>query len=126
MEEYELKQWIAEVKFLKAYYHYWLLRMYGPIPLISENLIISAGVETVQVKREPVDVCFDYIVQLLDEASPYLPVEHMNEYDARGRITRVILLAVTAKLSTDSASPLFNGNADYANFKYKEGPVLFT
>ncbi|HEY9560437.1 MAG TPA: RagB/SusD family nutrient uptake outer membrane protein, partial [Anseongella sp.] len=125
MEEYELKQWIAEVKFLKAYYHYWLLRMYGPIPLIRENLSISAGVETVQVKREPVDVCFDYIVQLLDEAAPDLPVENMNENDERGRITRVILLAVKAKVLTEAASPLFNGNADYANFKDKEGQVLF-
>ncbi|RZK57618.1 MAG: RagB/SusD family nutrient uptake outer membrane protein, partial [Pedobacter sp.] len=29
----EKKRWIAETKFLKAYYHYVLFKMYGPIPL---------------------------------------------------------------------------------------------
>ena len=31
MTHVEKDRWIAEVKFLKAYYHYWLVRMYGPI-----------------------------------------------------------------------------------------------
>ena len=74
----EKKRWIAEVKFLKAYYHYWLLRMYGPIPLIKVNLPVSASVEEVQVKRQPVDECFDYIVSLLDEACADLPVSFLN------------------------------------------------
>ena len=62
IDSMERKRWIAEVKFLKAYYHYWLVRMYGPIPLIRENLPISASIEAVQAKREPVDDCFNYIV----------------------------------------------------------------
>lgn len=58
----EKDRWIAEVKFLKAYYHFFLLRMYGPIPIIRENLPIHAGIEEVQVFREPVDEVVDYIV----------------------------------------------------------------
>ncbi|MDR3246984.1 MAG: RagB/SusD family nutrient uptake outer membrane protein, partial [Prevotellaceae bacterium] len=38
----ERDRWIAEVKFLKAFYHFWLFRMYGPIPLIKESLSISS------------------------------------------------------------------------------------
>src|SRR5690606_9785115 len=38
MDQSEKDRWIAEVKFLKAYYHFYLIRMYGPIPLIRENL----------------------------------------------------------------------------------------
>src|SRR3546814_4717985 len=68
---------------------------------------------------------FEYIGQLVDWAGPGLPVVDLNENDERGRITRVILLAVKAKVLTEAASPLFNGNADYANFKDKEGQVLF-
>ena len=34
--EYERKRWIAEVKFLKAYYHYWLVSLYGPAPSSTE------------------------------------------------------------------------------------------
>lgn len=36
-------RWIAEAKFLKAYYHYYLLRMYGPIPIVDRNLPVSAS-----------------------------------------------------------------------------------
>src|SRR3546814_1488225 len=51
MEEEEKRRWAAEVKFLKAYYHFYSLRMYGPVPLIKENLPISTGPESVQVSR---------------------------------------------------------------------------
>lgn len=61
----ERDQWIAEVKFLKAYYHFWLLRMYGPVPIIDNNLGISATTEEVQRFREPVDEVVAYIVKPL-------------------------------------------------------------
>ncbi len=32
MDDYEKVRWAAEVKFLKAYYHYFPVRMHGPIP----------------------------------------------------------------------------------------------
>src|SRR5690606_18091715 len=97
LQEYEKKRWVAEVKFLKAYYHYWLLRMYGPIPLIKENLPISAGVAEVQIYREPVDDCFDYIVSLLNEAVPDLPLIIDNEATENGRATQPMALAIKAK-----------------------------
>ena len=125
MLEYEKKRWIAEVKFLKAYYHYYLLRMYGPIPLIRENLPVSASVEEVKVKREPVDVCFDYVVNLLNEAVPDLPLKLQNEASEAGRITLPIALAVKAKVLVEAASPLFNGNTDYASFMNKDGVPYF-
>src|SRR3546814_6224044 len=82
MDDMEKDRWKAEAKFLKAYYHFWLLRLYGPIPVIRENIPISAGPEDVKVVREPVDAVVDYIVQLLDEAAPALPErseEHTSE-----------------------------------------------
>src|SRR3546814_18733723 len=64
MDDMEKDRWKAEAKFLKAYYHFWLLRLYGPIPVIRENIPISAGPEDVKVVREPVDAVVDYIVQI--------------------------------------------------------------
>ena len=121
----EKKRWIAEVKFLKAYYHYWLLRMYGPIPLIKVNLPVSASVEEVQVKRQPVDDCFDYIVSLLDEACADLPVKLPKLTTEMGRATQPIALSVKAKVLVEAASPLFNGNEDYLNFKDNDGIPYF-
>ena len=43
--EYERKRWIAEVKFLKAYYHYWLVSLYGPVAIVDRNLDISTPTE---------------------------------------------------------------------------------
>lgn len=122
---FEVKRWKAEVKFLKAYYHYLLLRMYGPIPLIKENLPISASVEKVKVLREPVDDCFEYIISLLDEAIPDLPLILENERTEAGRATSPIASAVKAKILVEAASPLFNGNTDYASFKRKSDGVQY-
>lgn len=125
LQDYEKKRWVAEVKFLKAYYHYWLLRMYGPIPLIKTNLPVSAGVEEVKVYRQPVDDCFDYIASLLNEAVPDLPLIIDNEATENGRASQPIALALKAKILVEAASPLFNGNTDYASFKRNDGVQYF-
>jgi hypothetical protein len=125
LPQFERNRWIAEVKFLKAYYHFYLLRMYGPIPLIKDNLAIDAGTEEVRVKREPVDACFQYITSLLDEATPDLPRTIQDPAQSLGRITQLISLTLKAEILTTQASPLFNGNRDYASFKDKDGVNLF-
>lgn len=125
MEPEERTRWIAEVKFLKAYYHFWLFRMYGAIPIIKENLPISAGVDEVKVLRVPVDDCVDYIVQLLDESAPNLPDKINFETTELGRITKPICLSVKALVLVTAASPLFNGNPDYAGIVNKDGSALF-
>lgn len=118
-------RWIAEAKFLKAYYHYYLLRMYGPIPIVDRNLPVSASPEEVQVKRQPFDVCVQYIVDLLDECNPDLPAVITNRQSELGRITKPINRAVKAQVLLLAASPLFNGNSDFANFRDKDGQLLF-
>lgn len=123
--EYERKRWIAEVKFLKAYYHYYLVRMYGPIVLIKENLPVSATPDEVRVPRSPVDECFEYIVQLIEEAEPSLPAKIDSEISELGRITKAIALSLKAKVLVTAASPLFNGNTDYTGFANKDGTLLF-
>ncbi|ANI89086.1 carbohydrate-binding protein SusD [Arachidicoccus ginsenosidimutans] len=121
----ERKRWIAEAKFLKAYYHYILLRMYGPIPITDKNIDVSAEPEDVKVKRQTFDSCVNYIANLLDTAAAGLPAIISNQTTELGRATSVIAKAVKAKLLVLAASPLFNGNPDYANFKNSDGTNLF-
>lgn len=125
MDQFEKDRWAAEAKFLKAYYHFTLLQMYGPIPIIRENLPISATKEEVSVFREPVDEVFDYIVQILDEAIPYLPLTIQQLVMEQGRITQPIALALKAKVLVTAASPLFNGNTEYKTMVDKRGIQLF-
>ena len=126
LSAFEKKRWIAETKFLKAYYHYYLFRMYGPIPLIRTNLPITSSADEVKVKREPVDSVVNYIVSLLDEAAPDLPSVIESQVKELGRITKLIALSVKAEVLTTAASPLFNGNPDYAGVKDKDGVSLFS
>jgi hypothetical protein len=124
--ESEKKRWIAETKFLKAYYHFYLFRMYGPIPITDVNLPINSSIEETRVKRKPVDSVVNYMVRLIDEATPDLPNQISNQAQELGRITRLIALSVKAQILVTAASPLFNGNSDYAGFRNKDGQPLFS
>lgn len=118
-------RWIAEAEFLKAYYHWFLLRMYGPIPIIDKNLPVSAEPSAVKVYREPVDSCFSYIVNLIDTAMLNLPLQLDDQVSEMGRITRPAAAAIKARILMTEASPLFNGNVSYAGFVDNKGQHLF-
>jgi hypothetical protein len=124
LPEWERIQWIAEAKFLKAWYHFHLVRKWGPVPIIRENLPIDASVEEVRVSRNPIDECFDYIFELLNEAIPDLPLVEQSR-DEWGRITKPIAVAVKAKIAVYAASPLFNNNDQQATLVNKDGTRLF-
>lgn len=123
--EFERERWIAEVKFLKAYYHFWLIRMYGPIPLMRESIPINTGVEEVKKPREPFDVCIGYVVELIDEAIPDLPLTIQDEVSDLGRITKPIAASMKAYMLVTAASPLFNGNSLFADLKAADNTPLF-
>jgi hypothetical protein len=127
LSDSEREQWSAEVKFLKAYYHFWLMRMYGPIPVIRENIAVSEGAAAVQRLREPIDEVVKYIVELLDEALPDLESPQLNPLRDYGRPTQTIALALKAQVLTYAASPLFNGNTIpiFANYTDANGVKLF-
>ncbi|MDR0699975.1 MAG: RagB/SusD family nutrient uptake outer membrane protein [Tannerella sp.] len=122
--EWERQQWISEAKVLKAYYHFCLIRQYGPIPVVKENLSIDASVEAVRVSRDPADEGFNYIIQLLNEAIPDLPILVSDQAEL-GRITRPIAASLKAKVAVFYASPLFTEGNDNKTLKNRDGKRLF-
>ena len=124
LEDFEKKRWVAEAKFLKAYFHFYLMRMYGPIPIIRENLEVSSGIDAIRIHRDPVDEVADYIVELLDEAIPDLPTIIQDPIDQSGRVTAPIAAAIKARTLVTVASPLFNGNTDYPTLRGENGEEL--
>lgn len=123
MTDLERAQWKAEAQVLKAYYHFYLLQMYGPIPFMEENLDISLTPEQVQREREPVDHVVAKIVKVLDEAinSNSLLPTYAARRNELGRINLPIALAIKAKVLVLGASPLFNGNTKFSNFQNSAG-----
>lgn len=119
----EKMRWKAEVKVIKAYLHYYLLQLYGPIPFVDENIDVAASIEEMSTVREPVDDVVDKIVALLDDATQdeSLPMSIQLRDSELGRLTKPAALAIKAKVLLLAASPLFNGNPDFIDFKNKEG-----
>ncbi|MBJ6369606.1 RagB/SusD family nutrient uptake outer membrane protein [Snuella sedimenti] len=125
IDEFLKKRWIAEVKFLKAYYHFFLFRMYGPIVLVPENVEVDAEVDEFHQFRSPIDECSSFIVNLLNEAAPDLPLVIGDIELELGRATKVAALALKAKTLVWTASPLFNGNDEVSNLVDSRGIRLF-
>lgn len=126
LSEYERELWIAEVKTLKAFFHFWLFNMYGPIPIIDKNIEISSSSEETMYYREPVDSVLNYMIELIDSASVYLPLNIMDVAQDMGRITRPMALSLKAKILTYAASPLFNGNSEHTNVVDSRGVKIFS
>ncbi|MEP4534302.1 MAG: RagB/SusD family nutrient uptake outer membrane protein [Cyclobacteriaceae bacterium] len=124
LPEHERLVWSAEAKFLKAYFHFFLMRMYGPIPVMRENIEVASGLDAIRVEREPVDDVANYIVELLDEAIADLPVLIANSEEQLGRVTKATAAAIKARTLMTVASPLFNGNSDYSVFVNANGEEL--
>ncbi len=121
-------QWKAEARFLIAYFHYVLLRLYGPICIV-EGIVPNDAPESVYYpKRLPYDDCVKWIATKLDEAAaelklhPY-PSPAVATTDI-GRANYVAAKSIKARMLLYAASPLFNGNDWYADFKNKDGEVL--
>ena len=125
LEDYERDRWICEVKFLKAFYHFYLFQLYGPIPIMDENVPVEGDISQVRRYRDPVDEVVSYICNLLDESLPYLPLQITDEASEMGRITQPIAKALKAQVLLLAASPLFNGNPDYIDVKDNRGVTLF-
>ena len=126
LDESLRSQWIAEVKTIKAYLHFYLLRLYGPIPIIDKVIPISGKGDQVDLYREPVDKVVDYITNTLDEAVvDLLDLNGLDIVSEYGRFTKAIALSIKAQTLVLAASPIFNNNNYYSGIKDSRGIELF-
>jgi hypothetical protein len=122
--ELEVQRMKGEVTFLIAYYHFILLRQYGPIVLMENEVDLAATGEALYPSRKPYDECVNFIVQKLDEADALLPL-NLTSNREYGRINKAIAKALKGRVLLYAASPLFNGNSEfYSDFKNHDGTPL--
>ena len=106
--EDELTQMKANVRFMRAFYHYLLFEQYGPIILVKDK--IYNATEDQDVPRNTVDEVIEYIDSELTAVASDLTQEPIFEdKDYRAWPTKGVALAVRAKLWLYAASPLLNG-----------------
>ena len=53
MQEEERIDWMSQVKVLKAYYHFYLLRLYGPIIIADKNYEPYDDIDLIRQERKP-------------------------------------------------------------------------
>ena len=126
LDKEERLRWIDEVKVLKAFYHFWLMQMYGPIPIVDENISVGAETEATYIKRESIDSVVNYLTNLLDEVidNENLPGVINYIYTEQGRVTMPVAMALKAKILVYAASPMFNGNTDFSELVDSDGNYL--
>jgi len=127
LNRYEKDRQIAEVKLIKAYMHFYLLRYYGPICPLRESAPVSESTRGVQVYREKIDDCFAYILQLIDEVidSHALPSSITATATEQSRFVEAAAYMIKAKVLVYWASPFFNGNTTYNDFLDHNGEPFF-
>lgn len=125
-----INQYHAEARALRAYYYFCLLRQYGPVILLGDTPIagdLAPTAEEMKLPRNSYDECVDYIAEQLDLAAQHLPAHFTAQAETEyGRVTKAFCKTVKSQLLLYAASPLFNGNPDYAGFANKNGKKLFS
>lgn len=100
-----------EVRFLRAYFYFNLVRQYGDVPFTDHVLTPE---EANRLTRKPAQEVFDYIIKECDDIKD----EIIERYDKigdmsmgkseNGRANRMTVLALKARAALYAASPLFN------------------
>jgi len=123
LTEDERKWWKGEAYFLQAYYYFWLLQMYGPVPVMEKVYLPSEidGAVAAGIPRATFDQCVNHIDGLLEEAYNNLDLFYTSSSTERAaRASKAAAKFLQARLWLYAASPLYNGmkspvtNKDYS------------
>lgn len=114
----ELAKWKVQSRFARAYYYFLMMRIYGPVFLLGDELLdFSATTEELYRPRNTWDECVNYVVSEM-EACVNDPAM-LDQYPSAeyGLATKGACQAVIARLKLYSARDLFNGNTLYSSVK---------
>lgn len=103
-----------EVRALRAFYYFELIKRYGDVPLVTKTLQLD---EVNNLKRTPYTEVVDFIVRECDEIAPQLPIRQNDFYLETGRVTRGMAMALKARTLLYAASPLHNTSGNQELWK---------
>ena len=93
LESDKIPRYIAETKFLRAWYYHDLVNFFGDVPLI----LLSGDLENGQPARSPKQEVIEQILKDIDEAIPDLPLTYSNA-ENNGRVTKGAAMAFKARV----------------------------
>lgn len=107
LTEDQIKLYKANVRFMRAAYHYYLMELFGPIPIVDHSMTLE---DDLDLPRNSLDEVINWIDSELEACmqemyqEPYHDQENMRAVPTKGAA-----MALRAKLWVYAASPLFNG-----------------
>lgn len=117
LTEEDIAGFKAQINFIKAYYYFRILQYFGPCPIVYEYADMSTTKDQ-YAGRSHYDYVVQYILSLLEEAYPNLPATYsMDKYYGQGN--QVIAAFLKAKVLLYAASPLWNGDFPWLEWKNK-------
>ena len=120
----QLQLWYDCVRFMRAYNYFLLMRDYGPVFLLGDELLdFTASTQELQRPRNTWEECVNYVVDEMTYCAENLPAKQNSAN--MGLPTRGAALAVISRLQLYSARPLFNGNNLYRTMRNPDGTALF-
>ena len=101
LTEEELTEMKANVRFMRAYYHYLLFEQYGAIPLVKD--LILEREDNLDLPRNTIDEVISYLDEELTAVAKELPQKALHDDDQHNA------WPTKAKMWVYAASKLFNG-----------------
>lgn len=119
------REYMGLTYFMRASFYYYLLELYGPAVIVPEKpMSVDDDIEALSFERNTYDECVEYICkdleqayQLLDATRPTTQFDRPTKYAAAAMMSRVRLY---------QASPWYNGNKFYADWKTSDGRNLIS
>lgn len=110
--------YMAEVRAFRAMYYYYLVDMFGRVPLV-----LSSSTPMKEVKQSTREEVFSFVVKELQESLPLLSTERSNQLgDYYGRMTRPVAYFLLAKLALNAE--VYTDN-DWTSGSCPDGKSLF-
>jgi len=103
-------EYSAEVRYIRAWHYFTLVKRYGGVPIITavQNLNNSGDISGLHIVRDTEKSVWDFIINELKTIKPDLPEN--KDIAGRARITKYGALALTSRVALYAASIARYGN----------------
>lgn len=129
MTQDEILQYKEEARALRAWFYFHLVRQYGPVVILKEQIPADAPNSALLYPRSSISECFRYITTELDACinSRALPEVYPTKGQDYGRMTAAVCKALKARTLLYASSDLFINDRTlplFKTFKNNDGSLM--
>lgn len=104
----DMKKWVGHAKFLRALHYFWLVRLWGDVPLLTKPIYAFTDPDVTPSRGSVADVYNLIVADLLDAEAAGLPITELN-----GRASTMAVKSLLANVYLTMAGFPLNKGAEY-------------